>query len=410
MTTTINTDLLTPLGAYLRLRDAGTASFILESVERGRLGRNSWMGAGSRIVGFDEAAELGLPIVGYLAYDHAARLEPTVPLPEDGRGFPESRLVVCETLVRFDHGAGVAEVLAGDAEEIAGRLEAGIPWRREPRGTAGADPPLARPRPLHRDGAGREGAHRRRRRLPVRAVAAGRAAHVGLAARRLPGAPAREPVAVPVPARARRHRARRLVARAARGLRERPREPLPDRRHDRADRGRRRAAPLLREGPRRARDARRPRPQRPLARLQGRHRPRRPRHGGGAVLARLAPRLRGRRRAARRRDAVRGAPRLLPGRHRQRRSEGARDAADLGARGVPARPLRRRRAVLPSGWDDGRLHRAAHDGDGRRGRLPPGGRRRRRRLGSRGRARGVPEEARRARGRDRPRREEELRA
>jgi anthranilate/para-aminobenzoate synthase component I len=135
--TTINTDLLTPLAAYLRLRDAGRASFILESVERGRLGRNSWMGAGSRIVDFDEATELGLPIVGYLAYDHAARLEPTVPLPEEGRGFPESRVIVCDTLVRFDHGAGVAEVLAGDAEEIAGRLESGIAWRREPRGTPG---------------------------------------------------------------------------------------------------------------------------------------------------------------------------------------------------------------------------------------------------------------------------------
>ena len=137
MTTTINTDLLTPLAAYLRLRDAGRASFILESVERGRLGRNSWMGAGSRIVDFDEATGLGLPIVGYLAYDHVARLEPTVPLPEDARGFPESRVIVCDTLVRFDHGAGVAEVLAGDAEEIAGRLESGIAWRREPRGTPG---------------------------------------------------------------------------------------------------------------------------------------------------------------------------------------------------------------------------------------------------------------------------------
>ena len=134
MTATINTDLLTPLAAYLRVRDAGTASFILESVERGRLGRYSWMGAGSRIVDFDDAADLGLPVVGYLAYDHAARLEPTVPLPEDGRGFPESRLVVCETLVRFDHGAGIAEVLAGDPAEIAGRLEGGIAWRREPRG------------------------------------------------------------------------------------------------------------------------------------------------------------------------------------------------------------------------------------------------------------------------------------
>ncbi len=49
----INTDLLTPLGAYLRLRDAGTASFLLESVERGMLGRNSFMGAGSRLVEFD---------------------------------------------------------------------------------------------------------------------------------------------------------------------------------------------------------------------------------------------------------------------------------------------------------------------------------------------------------------------
>jgi anthranilate synthase component I len=139
--TTINTDLLTPLGAYLRLRDSGAASFLLESVERGRLGRNSWMGAGSRLVHFDEAATLGLPVVGYLAYDHAATLEPTVPLPPDGRGFPESLLVVAETLVRFDHGAGVAEVLAGDPDEVRGRLEAGIPWRREPRGKAG---PLTR--------------------------------------------------------------------------------------------------------------------------------------------------------------------------------------------------------------------------------------------------------------------------
>ena len=97
MTTTINTDLLTPLGAYLRLRDAGTASFILESVERGRLGRNSWMGSGSRIVDFDEAAGLGLPIVGYLAYDHVATLEPTVQLPADGPDLPESRFVVADT-------------------------------------------------------------------------------------------------------------------------------------------------------------------------------------------------------------------------------------------------------------------------------------------------------------------------
>ena len=136
-TATISADLLTPLGAYLRLREAGRASFLLESVERGRLGRSSWMGAGSQIVTFDEAETIDQPLVGYLAYDHATRLEPTVPLPEDGPSFPESRIVVCDTLVRFDHGAGTATVLAGDAEEIAGRLEGGIPWRRERRGTAG---------------------------------------------------------------------------------------------------------------------------------------------------------------------------------------------------------------------------------------------------------------------------------
>jgi anthranilate synthase component I len=137
-TATITTDLLTPLGAYLRLRAMGRASFLLESVERGRLGRSSWMGAGSRLVSFHEAEELDVPVVGYLAYDHVAELEPTVPMPTEGNGFPESRLVVADTLVRFDHGAGTAEVLVGDADEVAGRLEAGIPWHRDPRGAAGA--------------------------------------------------------------------------------------------------------------------------------------------------------------------------------------------------------------------------------------------------------------------------------
>ena len=81
----------------------------------------------------------------------------------------------------------------------------------------------------------------------------------------------RQPVAVPLPARARRHRARRLVARDARQVRGHARDAEPDRRLDAARRGRRRAAALLREGSRRARDARRPRPQRPLARVPAGH-------------------------------------------------------------------------------------------------------------------------------------------
>ena len=119
----IPTDLLTPLGAYLRLREGAGASFLLESVEQGRLGRHSFIGSGSRLVSFAEAEGLAEPVVGYLGYDHVATLESTVPLPDDGPDLPVSRFVVADTLVRFDHGSGTAEVLAGDAESITERLE-----------------------------------------------------------------------------------------------------------------------------------------------------------------------------------------------------------------------------------------------------------------------------------------------
>ncbi|HET9546049.1 MAG TPA: anthranilate synthase component I family protein [Gaiellaceae bacterium] len=121
----IQTDLVTPLGAYLALRDTGRASFLLESVERGRLGRHSLVGAGSRLVTFEEAERevaAGSPVVGFLGYDHVAVLEPTVPLPEPGPGLPDSRFVVAETLVRFDHAAAHADVLAGDRDAVAAAL------------------------------------------------------------------------------------------------------------------------------------------------------------------------------------------------------------------------------------------------------------------------------------------------
>jgi anthranilate synthase component 1 len=127
--TVISTDLLTPLGAYLRLRESARASFLLESVEHGRLGRHSFIGCGSTLLDFREAEASGLPVVGYLGYDHAATLEPTVPLPEDGRDLPESRFVVAETLVRFDHVLGMAEVLAGNPGDVSDLL-------------AGPQPPL----------------------------------------------------------------------------------------------------------------------------------------------------------------------------------------------------------------------------------------------------------------------------
>lgn len=127
LSTDIATDLITPLGAYLRLREAGRASFLLESVDQGRLGRHSFIGCGSRLVYVNEAEACGEPVVGYLGYDHVTRLEPHVRLPEDGPALPESRFVVAELLVRFDHGAGVAEVLCGDPEEIAALFAAPVP-------------------------------------------------------------------------------------------------------------------------------------------------------------------------------------------------------------------------------------------------------------------------------------------
>src|SRR5580765_1714150 len=121
--TVIATDLVTPLGAYLRLRpDDGGASFLLESVERGRLGRHSFVGYGSRLVDLDEAESCGEPVVGYLAYDYAAKLEPTVELPAAGGDLPESRFVIADVLVRFDHVTGLADVLCGDEEEISLKL------------------------------------------------------------------------------------------------------------------------------------------------------------------------------------------------------------------------------------------------------------------------------------------------
>jgi anthranilate synthase component I len=125
--TVLNTDLLTPLGAYLHLRDSARAAFLLESVDQGRLGRYSLVGCGDRLVSFEEAETLDAPVVGYLGYDHVAKLEPTVALPAAGNGLPESRFVVASTLVRFDHTRNIAEVLAGDPADVTALLEKQVP-------------------------------------------------------------------------------------------------------------------------------------------------------------------------------------------------------------------------------------------------------------------------------------------
>jgi anthranilate synthase component 1 len=122
----IPTDLITPLGAYLWLRGRADAAFLLESVERGRLGRYSFVGGGSRLVSIDEAERSGDPAVGYLAYDYVTELEPTVPLPGAGPDLPRSLFLVPDVVIRFDHALGLADVLHGDASSVS-PLSAGAP-------------------------------------------------------------------------------------------------------------------------------------------------------------------------------------------------------------------------------------------------------------------------------------------
>ncbi len=136
--TDIATDLVTPLGAYLRLREGARGAFLLESVDRGRLGRYSFVGRGSRLVDLAEAEALGEPVVGYLGYDVVARFEPTVPLPAEGPAQPESLFVVPELLLRFDHVRGVADTLVGDAAETAELLS--TPQPAIPVGTGSRGP------------------------------------------------------------------------------------------------------------------------------------------------------------------------------------------------------------------------------------------------------------------------------
>jgi anthranilate synthase component 1 len=115
-------DLVTPVAAYLRLREAlGAPAFLLESVERGeQVGRYSFLGAGLPAVdSLAEAADFagsrpgpraGRPpfaggAVGYLSYDWVAELEP-VPLPPANgadAGLPTMRFLLAATSVAFDH-------------------------------------------------------------------------------------------------------------------------------------------------------------------------------------------------------------------------------------------------------------------------------------------------------------------
>ncbi len=167
-------DLETPIGAFLRLDDAATPAYLLESVEGGeRLGRYSFLGVGPRRLlevrdGIArtqtrpvtvEAYSPDLPIdvaeapdpldairafvprrrvqptegmprftggaVGALAYDAVSLFEPTVPLPDrDPVGAPTAAFIETDLVVVFDHLTHTLSAIASlhtDAPDLEGR-------------------------------------------------------------------------------------------------------------------------------------------------------------------------------------------------------------------------------------------------------------------------------------------------
>ena len=140
------------------------------------------------------------------------------------------------------------------------------------------------------------------------------------------------------------------------------------------------------EGTGGARDAGRPRPQRPRSRLRRRLCPADRADGGRAVHEGDAHRLHRGGRAPRGAPSAGRAGRDVPGGNGDRRAEAPGDGADRRARAHRARPVRRRGRLPHVRGRPGLLH---HDPDGRHRRRPrvgADGRRRGRGLGSRERA------------------------
>jgi anthranilate synthase component I len=140
----INADMETPVSAYLKIAQ-GKYSFLLESVEGGeRLARYSFLGTEpAKVLTTDSGDPLllveeefkkfkpipvdGLPrfhggMVGYLSYEVARYFEKLPSPTTDPLNLPESRLMLADTLLVFDHLAHKIKVVAhayldGDIEK-----------------------------------------------------------------------------------------------------------------------------------------------------------------------------------------------------------------------------------------------------------------------------------------------------
>ena len=218
-TTVIPTDLLTPLGAYLRLREGGRRELPARVgragparpplVRRLRLAARRLRGGGGAAARRSSATS---------PTTTSRKLEPTVPLPDDGprrcrRAASSSPTRSSASTTR----SGIAEVLCGDPDEIAALLEGPRPEAARARRARAGQTRRFPSRHEYERGVRRAKEH----------IRAGDAFQIVLSQRAerptsataldaLPRAAPRQPVAVPLPARARRPRAGRLLARDAR--------------------------------------------------------------------------------------------------------------------------------------------------------------------------------------------------
>jgi anthranilate synthase component 1 len=172
----INADLETPVSAYLKVAK-GPYSFLLESVEGGKIARYSFIGtdpydvirtgpgqshgnvdplvpvqkamADIKMVGEPPDERFHGGAVGFLSYEAVSHFE-RLPTPDnDVLGLPESVFMLTDTFLIFDHLLHTIRVVSharlqrdvesaySDAlariDEIVARLDSPLPTRREPR-------------------------------------------------------------------------------------------------------------------------------------------------------------------------------------------------------------------------------------------------------------------------------------
>jgi anthranilate synthase component 1 len=197
--TTFVDDCETPVSAFLKLRQAGLPSFLLESAEQGRLGRYSFLGfrpreilrwsegelrrwpgsaphpasaalgsrpapdpyaaLGEHLGGYSVPHIDGLPpfaggAVGIFGYDLVRTVEPLGPPNPDPIGLPDMALIVTDALLAFDHMRHELTLIAyavvedGEIDEPYGRaLEVIAEARKSLRGPVPEPATQVEPRP-----------------------------------------------------------------------------------------------------------------------------------------------------------------------------------------------------------------------------------------------------------------------